>query len=98
MEILIQMKPHTFSCCVTRLRSQEEEFSRITLRMGCQFSEMSEPSVTEASTLTCLSLGLMATPRTYRDCFPTTLSGFKYKLRRHKQKNKHPIDGRVVLD
>lgn len=78
---------HTFSWCVTRLRSQEEAFSRITLRIGCQFSEISEPSVTEARTLTCLLLGLVETPRTYRDCFPTSLSGFRYKLPGHKAKN-----------
>lgn len=58
---------------------------------------MSEPSVTEARTLTCLLLGLMVTPRTYRDCFPTSLSGFRYKLPRHKAKHtkhhQHKISG-----
>ena len=72
----------TLSCCLTRSRSQEEAFSRITLRMGCQSSETSEPSVTEARTLTCRPLPpwLFGTPRIYRDCFPTSLRGFRYKL------------------
>lgn len=77
----------TLSCCLTRSRSQEEAFSRITLRMGCQSSEMSEPSVTEARTLTRrpLLLELLGTPRTYRDCFPTSLRGFRYKLHKYKR-------------
>ena len=72
----------TFSCSLTRSRSQDEAFSLITSRMGCQSSERSEPSVTEARTLTRrpLPVWLLGTPRTYRDCFPTSLRGFRYKL------------------
>ena len=77
----------TLSCCLTRWRSQDEAFSLITLRMGCQFSEMSEPSVTDANTLTCRSLlpWLLGILRIYRDCFPTSLRGFRYKL--HKERH-----------
>ena len=75
----------TWSCCLTRWRSQDEVFFRITLRMGCQSSEISEPSVTEARTLTFRPLPLwLGTPLTYKDCFPASLREFRYTL--HKDK------------
>ncbi|KAG9348257.1 hypothetical protein JZ751_001992 [Albula glossodonta] len=64
------------SCSRTRLCSQEAEFFRITLRIGCQSSERSEPSVTEASTFTRRPVLCCGTPRTYSDCLPTSLRRF----------------------
>lgn len=75
----------TLSCCLTVLRSQDEAFSRITLSMGCHSLEMSEPSVTRARTLTCWLLPWLLGPLwPYRDCFPSSVIGLRYKLHRDR--------------
>lgn len=87
------LRPHsrsfrkTRSCPRTRSLSQDKEFFPMMLRMGCQSSEMSEPSVTEASTFTLLPPFSCGTPRTCSDCFPTSVSWFKYRLGRCQEEN-----------
>lgn len=86
------LRPHsrsfrkTRSCSRTRSLSQDKEFFPMMLRMGCQSSEMSEPSVTEASTFTRLPPSC-GTPRTCSDCFPKSVSWFKYRLERCQEEN-----------
>lgn len=87
------LRPHsrsfrkTRSCSRTRCLSQDKELFPMMLRMGCQSSEMSEPSVTEASTFTFLPPFSFGTPRPCSDCFPTSVSWFKYKLERCQEEN-----------
>lgn len=50
---------------------------------------MSEPSVTEARTLTFLLQWLLGPPWMCRDCFPTLVREFRYKLQRNTQTFRH---------
>lgn len=87
------LRPHsrslrkTRSCPRMRSLSQDKEFFPMMLRMGCQSSEMSAPSVTEARTFTRLPPFSSGTPRTCSDCFPASVSWFKYRLGRCQEEN-----------